>query len=194
MSLVILTIIARGSSYVIITSIFDKENIMIKHKTLDDMQKKDIVGNYQTTMITHVDGNTRQLYYTDAETPFPQGKKIISITDADGYITHANTTFVEMSGYSKEELVGMPHYILRHPDMPKVAFAGLWESLDATGEWQGIVKNLRKDGGFYWVSAKVFSLFRNGELVGYTSTREAAPRDKVAECTVLYKQLLDAEQ
>lgn len=166
----------------------------IEHKILGDMQTSDIVGSYQTTTMTHYDGNTRQLFYTDIETPFPEGKKIISITDPDGYITHANTTFVAMSGYSRDELLGMPHYILHHPDMPKVAFKGLWDSLAETGEWQGIVKNLRKDGGYYWVSASVFSLFRHGELVGYTSTRQAAPADKVQECTKLYQQLLREEQ
>lgn len=167
---------------------------MVEHKKLGDMQKKDIVGAYQTTDITYYDGSKRLLHYSDIETPFPQGKKIISITDAAGYITHANTTFVDMSGYTRDELMGMPHYILRHPDMPKAAFAGLWDSLAETGKWQGYVKNLRKDGGYYWVFANVFSLFRHGELVGYTSTRTPAPLEELNKCIPLYKEMLEAEK
>lgn len=170
------------------------EMYTVEHQSLGDMNINDIVGNHQTTIITHNDGNTRQLFYTDKETFFPEGEKIISVTDLDGYITHANSTFVHMSGYSKRELLGMPHYILRHPDMPRVAFEGLWDSLAETEKWHGYVKNLRKDGGFYWVYASVFALHRNGQLVGYTSTREAAPLDKVQECTTLYQQLLEQEQ
>lgn len=166
----------------------------IKRQSLGDMSVNDIVGNYQTSVITHYDGNTRQLFYTNKETSFPDGKKIISVTDPDGYITNANSVFVYMSGYSKRELLGMPHYILRHPDMPRIAFKGLWDTLAETGEWHGYVKNLRKDGGFYWVEASVFTLHRNGKIVGYTSARGPAPLDKVQECTALYQQLLKQEQ
>lgn len=167
---------------------------MIKHKPLGDMKKADIVGDYQTASITHYDGQTRQLYYTHLETIFPEGKKIISLTDVDGYITQANSTFIQMSGYSKEELIGAPHYILRHPDMPRVAFEGLWDSLAKTGRWQGTVKNLRKDGGYYWVYASVFSLHRHGKLVGYTSSRVPTTREDINACTKLYKKLLAEER
>lgn len=157
------------------------------------MQEKDIVGSYQKTTIVHHDGNIRLLYYTDIETTFPANKKIISLTDADGYITNVNTTFVEMSGYSKQELLGAPHYILRHPEMPRAAFSDLWGSLEKTGKWQGYVKNLRKDGGFYWVYASVFSIFRHGELAGYTSTRSPAPIDKIQHYTTLYREMISKE-
>lgn len=166
----------------------------IEHKILGDMQEKDIDGPFQSTTITHHDGRKRKLLYTNIETIFPQNKKIISLTDADGYLTNVNTTFIEMSAYSKQELLGAPHYILRHPDMPKAAFAGLWDSLEKTGKWEGYVKNLRKDGGFYWVFASVFSIFRHGKLAGYTSTRSPAPLEKIQACTKLYKELLDKEK
>lgn len=166
----------------------------VKHKELGDMDREAIVGSYQTTTVQHYDGNKRQLFYTDIETAFPEGKKIVSVTDPDGYITHANSTFVHMSGYTRDELLGMPHYILRHPDMPKAGFQGLWDSLEKTGRWQGYVKNLRKDGGFYWVFASVFTLHRNEKIVGYTSTREAAPPEKVKAMTELYQKLLKEEQ
>lgn len=164
----------------------------VEHRILGDMQKKDIVGKYQTTTITHNDGNTRQIYYTDIETPFPEGKKIVSITDPEGYISNANSVFVAMSGYSRDELMGMPHYILRHPDMPVAAFKDLWQKVKMTGRWQGCVKNLRKDGGFYWVFASVFALKRNGELVGYTSSRIAAPMDKRRTAEQLYQEMLQS--
>lgn len=165
------------------------------HKKLGDMKKKDIVGDYQTTTMTHFDGNVRKLFYTDIETPFPEGAgKIVSVTDTEGIITNANSTFVAMSGYTKDELIGAPHYILHHPDMPKAAFKDLWDSLAASGQWEGYVKNLRKDGGFYWVWATVFSLKRNGKLVGYTSSRSTASLAKIQEYTGVYKQMLAAEQ
>lgn len=166
---------------------------MPKIKKIGDMQPQDIVGAYKTATIKHHDGCVRQLLYTNQETAFPEGKKIISVTDLDGYITHANSTFVYMSGYSRDELIGSPHYILRHPDMPRVAFQGLWDSLAKDGYWEGVVKNLRKDGGYYWVFASVFPLRRHGELVGYTSSREAPPIEKVQACIPLYQDMLKQE-
>lgn len=166
----------------------------VKHKLLDDMNVNDVVDSYRTATITYHDGNIRKIFYTDIETVFPEGEKIISVTDPDGYITNANSTFVYMSGYSKKELLGAPHCILRHPDMPRAAFQELWDSLAKTGKWHGYVKNLRKDGGFYWASASVFALYRHDTLVGYTSTREAVPMDKVQDYTELYQRLRAQEQ
>lgn len=166
-----------------------------EHRKLGDMLTKDMVGNCQAATATHYDGCVRKLLYSDTETLFPDGMgKIVSITDPEGFITHANSSFVHMSGYSREELIGAPHYILRHPDMPKAAFKGMWDTLAEAGEWEGYVKNLRKDGGFYWVFASVFSLRRNGQLVGYTSSRSAAPRDKVTEYAKIYREMLIMEQ
>lgn len=162
---------------------------MVEHKQLGNMRPEDIVGDYQETSITHYDGKTRRILYTDIETPFPDGKLIVSTTDVDGYITQANEAFVYMSGYTKEELIGLPHYVLRHPDMPPVAFKGLWDDLAETGKWKGYVKNLRKDGGFYWVYASVIANVRKGQLVGYTSVRRRPSRTRVDECTELYKTL-----
>ncbi|MFV0410811.1 MAG: PAS domain-containing protein [Paracoccus sp. (in: a-proteobacteria)] len=162
-------------------------NVTRKH--LGDMQAQDIVGEFRQTTLTHYDGNTRHILYTDIETPFPDGKLIVSVTDADGYITHANDAFVYMSGYSKEELIGLPHYVLRHPDMPPIAFKGLWDELASSGRWKGYVKNLRKDGGYYWVYASVIANIREGQLKGYTSVRRRPSQTRVNECTALYKTL-----
>jgi len=105
------------------------------------------------------------------ETEVPQDELIISRTDLDGNITYANETFCEISGYNEEELIGKPHNIVRHPDMPKSAFADLWNTIKDGKQWKGIVKNLRKDKGFYWVEAMVSGVYKNGKLVEYKSLR-----------------------
>jgi len=105
------------------------------------------------------------------ETEVPQDELIISRTDLDGNITYANETFCEISGYNEDELIGKPHNIVRHPDMPKEAFKELWDTLKDGKQWRGVVKNLRKDKGFYWVEAMVSSVYKNGKLVEYKSLR-----------------------
>ncbi|NMD26052.1 MAG: PAS domain-containing protein, partial [Actinobacteria bacterium] len=104
-------------------------------------------------------------------------------------ITHANESFVAMSGFSLEELLGEQHYILRHPDMPPAAFKGLWDTVNQGLKWHGYVKNLRKDGAYYWVHAAVVPNIRNGHIVGYTSVRRKPSRSKVAEAAALYPTL-----
>lgn len=144
--------------------------------------------------LTYFDGSSRIVYVTDLEVPFPQGRLIVSSTDLNGIITHANDAFVEMSGYSRNELIGAPHHILRHPDMPKVAFKGLWDDVAAGKKWHGYVKNLRKDGFYYWVYATAVPNIRNGVIVGYTSVRRKPSRTRINELIPLYKQWLDQER
>jgi aerotaxis receptor len=147
----------------------------------------------QEAKLTYTDGSTRTVYTTDVEVPFPAGRLIVSRTDLEGIITHANDAFVEMSGYLREELIGAPHHILRHPSMPKIAFKGLWDDLAARKKWHGYVKNLRKDGAFYWVYATAVPNVRNGVVVGYTSVRRKPSRTRIAELEPVYKQWLDEE-
>lgn len=134
-------------------------------------------------------GQMRQVYTIDEEKAFPEGRLITSCTDTNGVITHANEAFVLMSGWTREELIGMPHSILRHPDMPKAAFADLWDTVAAGDKWHGYVKNLRKNGGFYWVYATVIPNIRQGVIRGYTSVRRKPSRAKIAECEALYRQM-----
>ena len=154
-----------------------------------DMKAEDIVGEYQETSLNLYGSITRKIFYTEIETPYPDGKLIVSTTDPNGVITHVNRSFVEMSGYTEEELLGAPHSILRHPDMPPVAFKGLWDTLNRGEKWQGYVKNLRKDGGYYWVKATVIPNIRGDKLMGYTSVRRKPSRSRVAECIELYPTL-----
>ena len=146
-------------------------------------------GAATEVLIKYFDGTERLAKIVDREVPYPDGKLIVSRTDPQGIITHANRAFIEMSGYSREELLGTNHYILRHPDMPAVAFKGLWDTVAQGKKWQGYVKNLRKDGAYYWVKATVITNIRNGELVGYTSVRRKPSRSKIKESEALYATL-----
>lgn len=156
---------------------------------LQDMNPADIDGEGRETEKKYYDNTSRKLLITDKEIDFPEGKLIVSTTDLDGKITHVNRAFVFMSGFTEEELIGQPHYILRHPDMPSEAFKDLWETVSNGDKWHGYVKNLRKDGACYWVYATVIPNVRKGEVVGYTSVRRKPSRKKVEEAEQLYKTM-----
>ncbi|WP_230340108.1 PAS domain-containing protein [Paralysiella testudinis] len=132
------------------------------------------------------DSTARTVYVTDIEFPYPDGELIVSRTDTNGIITHANQVFVDISGWQREEIIGAPHCILRHPDMPKAAYADLWATIQRGERWMGYVKNLRKDGGFYWVYATVLPNIRQGKVIGYSSIRRKPCRNQVAEAEALY--------
>ncbi len=120
-------------------------------------------------------------YHTFVETIVPKHELIISRTDLDGYITYANDIFANISGYTASELVGKPHSIVRHPDMPKSIFKTLWNTIQSGKIWRGYVKNLRKDGGYYWVYAEVSGVYRDGELVEFKSLRSPVEESKKIE-------------
>lgn len=157
---------------------------------MQDMDPAHIVGDYREHTLSYYEGKQRRVLYTDVETPYPDGRLIVSRTDLAGIITHANESFVEMSGYQREELMHQPHSILRHPEMPAVAFKDLWDTVERGEKWHGYVKNLRKDGGFYWVYATVIPNIRQGKTVGFTSVRRKPSRRKVEEAIALYRTLV----
>ena len=119
---------------------------------------------------------------------------IISKTDLKSRILYGNKIFIKISGYSEEELLGKPHNILRHPDMPRCAFKILYDHIQNGKEWFGFVKNLRKDGGYYWVFANISPTYdTNGNIIGYYSVRRK-PRDGFKSIIEpLYQQLLNIE-
>jgi len=120
---------------------------------------------------------------------------IVSKTDLKGIITYGNRIFIQMSGYSERELLGAPHSILRHPDMPRAVFKLLWDTIQAKREISAYVKNLAKDGSFYWVFANVTpSLDAHGNLIGYFSVRRKPRAQAVETVTGLYRVMLDAER
>lgn len=132
------------------------------------------------------DKNTHEWY-------FSSNQYILSETDDKGIIIYANDTFCEIAGYKIDELVGEPHNIVRHPDMPRIAFKGLWDDIRSKGFWSGIVKNLRKDGGFYWVQATVLRRVHSDGRVTYLSVRRVPDRGEVNNCISLYAELKSKE-
>ncbi|MFA6440511.1 MAG: PAS domain-containing protein [Bacteriovoracaceae bacterium] len=161
---------------------------------MKDMTPMEVSVPGRSIQLKYYEGFQRTIICTDRETPFPEGTLIVSRTDTAGIITHCNKSFCDIAGYSKEELIGEYHSILRHPDMPAIAFKGLWDTIQQGKRWHGYVKNLRKDGGFYWVFASVIPNVREGKIVGYTSVRRKPSRTRIQECEVLYKKLLEEEK
>ena len=123
------------------------------------------------------------------ETIVPKVELIVSRTDLKGIITYANETFALISGYSVNELIGKPHNIVRHPDMPKSIFKELWKSLETKGSWSGIIKNLRKDEGFYWVYAEISEVIKDGNLVEYKSIRTPISFEDKIKYQLLYDEI-----
>lgn len=129
------------------------------------------------------------LALTDIETKVRADQYLISKTDINGNITYANPAFIEISGYSREELLGQPHNLVRHPDMPAAAFKDLWDTLRARQPWLGLVKNRRKDGGFYWVLANVVPIFEQGEVKGYASVRVKPTNEQISAAQEFYEAI-----
>ena len=119
----------------------------------------------------------------------PSTELIISRTDLNGNITFANEMFLYISGYNEDELIGKPHSILRHPDMPKAVFEELWKTIKETNKWEGIVKNLRKDNGYYWVYAEISGVFKDGKLVEYKSLRIPISVQQKKQAQSLYDKI-----
>ncbi|MDP2810541.1 MAG: methyl-accepting chemotaxis protein [Rhodocyclaceae bacterium] len=126
---------------------------------------------------------------TQREKPFPRERTLVSKTDLKGIITYANDAFVEISGFSREELIGKNHNLVRHPDMPPQVFEALWRTLGAGLPWRGIIKNRAKDGDQYWVDAFVAPLRENDQTVGYMSVRSEPSRQAITEAETLYRRL-----
>jgi PAS domain S-box-containing protein len=126
---------------------------------------------------------------TNREIEVPDAELLVSRTDTDGRITFANQTFIEISGYSSEELIGAPHNLIRHPHMPKEAFADLWAAIMAGRPWDGLIKNRTKNGDFYWVRANVTPVIENGSVTGYVSIRSKPNRQEVAGAEADYRML-----
>mgnify|MGYP006170681509 CR=1 FL=1 len=120
---------------------------------------------------------------------FPESQLLVSTTDARGHITHCNTAFAEVSGYSYDELMGQPHNLIRHPDMPPEAFKDMWATIGRGRPWSGIVKNRRANGDHYWVEANVTPIIDNGKPVGYMSVRFRPTREQVAAAEALYAKV-----
>ncbi|PXW14964.1 methyl-accepting chemotaxis protein [Paraburkholderia caballeronis] len=123
------------------------------------------------------------------EYDYPADQMLVSATDLKGRIQYCNPAFVSVSGYTKEELIGEPHNIIRHPDMPREAFADMWDTIRAGRPWTALVKNRRKNGDHYWVRANVTPVAERGQVVGYLSVRVKPSRDEIRSAEGLYTKL-----
>jgi len=119
-----------------------------------------------------------------------QNRPIISKTDLKGVITFVNSAFCKLAGYSKDELIGKPHNIIRHPDMPKAVFREMWRALEKGEKFRGFVKNLRKDGKYYWVEAFIEPIYDdNGVKIGYISARKEVSDSDKEKYEKLYQEM-----
>ena len=123
---------------------------------------------------------------TQREFPFPPGLTLVSVTDVKGRITYCNPAFVALSGFQREELLGQPHNLVRHPDMPEEAFRDMWETIESGLPWSGLVKNRRKSGEHYWVQANATPMLDGDTITGYLSVRSEPSRAAVDAAQALY--------
>ena len=128
------------------------------------------------------------------ETEVPENELIISRTDLKGIITYVNDTFADISGYEPDELIGKAHNVVRHPDMPKSAFADVWKTIEEGKVWSGYIKNMRKDRGYYWVHAEVSGVYKDGKLVEYKSLRAPVKVENKLEMQKLYDKMRKEEE
>jgi aerotaxis receptor len=128
---------------------------------------------------------------TQQEFPFPPGARLLSVTDDKGRILLANRSFIEVSGFTRDQLIGKAHNIVRHPDMPPAAFSDMWRTLQAGIPWTGTVKNRRSNGDHYWVQANVTPVLRRGRILGYVSVRTEPTRQQITNAGILYRKIAD---
>jgi len=126
---------------------------------------------------------------TDREYVLHAGQTVVSKTDLQGNITYINQDFIDISGFSAEELIGAPQNIVRHPDMPVEAFADFWRTIKSGKAWTGMVKNRCKNGDYYWVEANAAPMLEHGKMVGYTSIRVKPSREQVATAEQAYRAI-----
>ncbi len=132
---------------------------------------------------------------THTEVRLEENDLIVSKTDTRGVITYANRTFMRIAGFSEPELLGAPHNLIRHPDMPRAAFKLLWDTLKGGGEFLGYVKNLCRNGSYYWVMANITPDYdTSGQLRGYFSVRRKPSAEAVNTLVPIYRQMVELEQ
>ena len=125
---------------------------------------------------------------------YPDGELLVSSTNLKGEITHCNAAFQRASGYEEHELLGQPHNLIRHPDMPPQAFADMWRTIGRGQPWTGVVKNRRKNGDHYWVRANVTPIMKNGKLAQYLSVRTKPTQQEIEQAEALYAAMRKASE
>lgn len=135
----------------------------------------------------------QNLPVTQRERTFAEHERLISTTDLHSKITYCNDAFVKISGFTREELIGQPHNLVRHPDMPPSVFGHMWDTIKQGKPWMGIVKNRSKNGDFYWVSAYVTPIYENGQVAGYESVRSLPSEAQKKRAEKLYARLREGK-
>lgn len=135
-----------------------------------------------------------EIYGSGKEVRFAQNELIISKTDLQGKIRYANRTFMRVSDFSERDLLGKDHNIIRHPDMPRGVFYGLWKTLKSGKEFFGFVKNRTSSNGYYWVFANITPDILHGQAIGYFSVRRCAPKETIRTMEPLYAQMREQEK
>jgi aerotaxis receptor len=125
---------------------------------------------------------------------FEKSEMVVSKSDLSGRVTYANKTFMRMADYPEQELLGIQHNLIRHPDMPRGVFYGLWETLKSGREFFGFVKNIARNGDHYWVFANITADMRDGKAVGYFSVRRPGPPLALKTIEPVYREMLAVEQ
>lgn len=171
-----------GSTFENLMSLLKFQGIFEKlNDPLERLQPLVDASNYE---------NNARFTKTEGQVPLADNDILISITDARGIIQFANKTFCVMAGYAPEEMLGKPHNMVRHPDMPKTAFKDLWEVLRSKNMWQGYVKNRTRNGGYYWVRAIAFPcLSPSGEISGFISVRSKPSFEAIQRAIQVYRRL-----
>jgi PAS domain S-box-containing protein len=131
---------------------------------------------------------------SEQEVKFERDELIVSKTDLHGNITYANRIFMRISNYSEVDLLGQPHNFIRHQDMPRGVFYGLWKTLKAGGEFFGFIKNQTADGNYYWVFANITPDYHHEKIIGFYSVRRCPPVSALADIVSLYQQMKKLEQ
>ena len=126
---------------------------------------------------------------SDKRYTFPADQTLVSVTDVKGRITYCNPAFVEVSGFQRHELLGQPHNLVRHPDMPEEAFRDMWETIQNKQPWSGLVKNRRKNGDYYWVQANATPMMDGESITGFLSVRTTPSEDAVNDAGLLYRRM-----
>ena len=130
---------------------------------------------------------------TNNEVVMQDGQSLVSKTDLKGVITYVNRSFIDISGFAEDELLGKGHNMVRHPDMPQEAFADFWSTLKKGRPWTALVKNRCKNGDYYWVIANATPVFQNGQVVEYMSVRSKPSREQIRQAEILYADLKDGK-
>jgi len=182
----------QSHSYADFKDVFIKSNIQYYRKVLEEKKEKSSHLDSQKDYFQSIIYGKNKIKLIDEEYKFDDGL-IVSSTDLKGIITYANRKFCEISGYTKDELVGKNHNIIRHPHMPRVVFKELWNSLHFGNEWKGIVKNLRNDGRYYWAYSHIMPIVEDKIVIGYSATKRPVLASELSQTIELYKRLLNEE-